>query len=372
MERTSVRERVECLFGMADVRVNGSRPWDIQVNRDDFFYRVLGCGSLGLGESYMAGWWECEALDQFFAKILQAGLADKACCLKNLAGCLLARVYNYQKKSRAFEVGTRHYDLGNDLYRIMLDSRMIYSCAYWRHADTLEEAQEAKLDLVCRKLQLEPGMRLLDIGCGWGGMARWAAEHYGVSVVGVTVSRQQARLASEICQGLPVEILLEDYRSIEGEFDRIVSIGMFEHVGYKNYRTFMQICRRLLRDDGLFLLHTIGGDRSTTRIDPWIEKYIFPNAMLPSASQITTAAEGIFVLEDWHNFGPDYDPTLMAWFANFDAGWETLRSRYDERFYRMWKYYLLACAGSFRCRLNQLWQIVLSPMGVEGGYRAPR
>ncbi len=372
MRNKTLRSRVEALFGAADVRVNGSRPWDIQVRRDKFYSRVLAEGSLGLGESYVDGWWECEALDQFFAKILRSGLDERARTWRTLGACLLARVYNFQRPSRAFEVGERHYDLGNDLYRVMLDRRLIYSCGYWRDAATLDEAQEAKLDLVCRKLHLAPGMRLLDIGCGWGGLAAYAVEKYGVTVVGVTVSREQAKLASEICRGLPVEILLDDYRNIEGEFDRIVSIGMFEHVGYKNYATFMRVCRRLVRDDGLFLLHTIGGNRSVTCIDPWIEKYIFPNAMLPSARQITAASEGLFVLEDWHNFGPDYDKTLMAWFANFHAGWPKLRAKYGERFYRIWKYYLLACAGSFRCRLNQLWQIVFSPMGVEGGYHAPR
>lgn len=254
----------------------------------------------------------------------------------------------------------------------MLDKRMIYSCGYWESASTLDDAQKAKLDLVCRKLDLRPGMRILDIGCGWGGTAQYAAERYKVDVVGITVSQKQATFGKELCHGLPIDIRLQDYRDVEGSFDRILSIGMFEHVGCKNYRTFMRKVRGLLKDNGLFLLQTIGGNKSVTKTDPWIGRYIFPNSMLPSARQICSAIEGIFVLEDWHSFGGDYDRTLMQWFRNFDEGWDRLRKCYDDRFYRMWKYYLLSCAGSFRARSNQLWQLVLSPKGVFGGYRTPR
>jgi cyclopropane-fatty-acyl-phospholipid synthase len=255
----------------------------------------------------------------------------------------------------------------------MLDKRMMYSCGYWKNVTTLDQAQEAKLDLICRKLELKPGMRLLDIGCGWGGMAAYAAEKYGVTVIGITVSKEQVGYAREHCRDLPVTIELQDYRKQEGTFDRIVSIGMFEHVGHKNFQTFMECLRKLLCPDGLALLHTIGSNRTVTVVDKWISRYIFPNSMLPSARQITAAAEGFFVIEDWHNFGIDYDTTLMHWFRNFDSAWEELRGgKYDQRFYRMWKYYLLSCAGSFRARQNQLWQLVLSPMGCVNGYCAPR
>jgi cyclopropane-fatty-acyl-phospholipid synthase len=252
----------------------------------------------------------------------------------------------------------------------MLDKRMIYSCAFWKNASTLDEAQEAKLDMVCRKLELKPGMRVLDIGCGWGGMAQFAAKNYGVEVLGVTISKEQASLARERCQGMPIEIRLQDYRSIDDTFDRILSLGMFEHVGYKNYRTFMNKARNLLKEEGLFLLHTIGSNTSRKTTDCWIQHYIFPNSMIPSAKQIAGSMEGLFVLEDWHNFGADYDKTLMHWFDNFRSSWNALKKNYDERFFRMWKYYLLSCAGTFRARSNQLWQIVLSPKGIPGGYRA--
>jgi cyclopropane-fatty-acyl-phospholipid synthase len=282
------------------------------------------------------------------------------------------RILNRQGPSRAFEVGRRHYDLGNDLFRVMLDRRMMYSCALWETADTLDDAQEAKLDLICRKLRLEPGMRVLDIGCGWGGLARYAAESHGVRATGVTVSERQVESAREACAGLPVEILLQDYREIDGRFDRIVSVGMFEHVGGENYRRYMQVVHRCLEEGGLFLLHTIAGNTSVRTVDPWVRTHIFPNSMLPSAAQISTAAEGLFVLEDWHSLGPHYDRTLMAWHANFLAAWGRLSAAYDERFRRMWCYYLLSSAGAFRARSNQLWQIVLSKGGIRGGYRPVR
>jgi cyclopropane-fatty-acyl-phospholipid synthase len=279
---------------------------------------------------------------------------------------------NLQRRSRAFQIGERHYDIGHDLFSHMLDKRLIYSCGYWKNASTLDEAQEAKLDLVCRKLHLTPGMRVLDIGCGWGGTAKFAAERYGVEVVGVTVSEEQANFAKELCRGSPVEIRLQDYRDVVGTFDRVLSLGMFEHVGPKNYLTFMSIARNSLADTGLFLLHTIGRNRSGSTTDPWLERYIFPNSMLPSARQICGAIEGSFVLEDWHNFGADYDKTLLNWCDKFDENWDALKRHYDQRFYRMWKYYLLSSAGAFRARKSQLWQLVLSPQGVPGGYRSPR
>jgi cyclopropane-fatty-acyl-phospholipid synthase len=368
----TLRDRVEELLGRAGLTVNGDRPWDIQVHDDRFFARVLARGSLGLGESYMDGWWDSGQLDELIARVLRADLKQDVTSWRDALRVLGARLVNLQAPARAFLVGRHHYDIGNDLFRRMLDRRMIYSCGYWKDAETLDEAQEAKLNLVCRKLGLEPGMRVLDIGCGWGGTAKYAAEHFGVSVHGITVSGNQAAYAQEVCRGLDVEIKLEDFRNLQGTFDRVLSLGMFEHVGYKNYRRFMQVVRGLLDQEGLFLLHTIGNLESIARCEPWTERYIFPNSMVPSAAQITRAIEGHFVLEDWHSFGPDYATTLMHWHRNFEEAWPELQDRYDQRFRRMWRYFLLSSAGSFRARKNQLWQIVLSPQGVPGGYRAPR
>lgn len=366
------RAPIERLLSAADIRIGGDRPWDLQVHDDGLYARLLRGGPLAFGESYMDGWWDCEQLDELIDRLVRADAASGVRAGGAALRRFVAALVNLQRPSRAFQVAERHYDIGNDLYRRMLDRRMIYSCGYWPNAATLDEAQEAKLDLACRKLQLRPGMRVLDIGCGWGGMAKFAAERYQVSVVGITVSQEQVKLARDACEGLDVGIRLQDYRGLSGKFDRIVSIGMFEHVGVRNYDRFFRVVRSCLKDDGLFLLHTIGGLRSASTTDPWIGRYIFPNSMLPSAAQISEAVEGKFVIEDWHNFGPDYDRTLMCWLEHFEEHWPELKHRYNERFYRMWRYYLLSCAGSFRARKNQVWQIVLSPRGLPGGYVAPR
>lgn len=373
MKKTNGKQTIQDIFDLADVRINGNRPWDIQVRNLSFYERVLAGGSLALGETYMDGWWDCEALDQFFYKIMDARLDKKVKKSKQVLWAILkAKIMNAQSRSKAYEIGKRHYDIGNDIFSIMLDKGMNYSCGYWNKAGTLDKAQEAKLDLICRKTGLKPGMKVLDIGCGWGGFAKYAAEKYDVRVLGITVSREQVEFARKFCKGLPVEIELQDYRKLKKEFDRIISIGMFEHVGPRNYRTYMKVVHRCLTSDGLFLLHTIAGNSSVSSTDPWINKYIFPNSMLPSPNQITSAAEGVFVLEDWHSFGQYYDKTLMTWYGNFTKNWDKIKDTYDQRFYRMWTYYLLSCAGSFRSRRNQLWQIVFSKKGIQGGYQSIR
>jgi cyclopropane-fatty-acyl-phospholipid synthase len=354
------------LFSSAGISVNGENPFDIQVHNEKFYKRVLKETALGLGESYVDGWWECQALDQCFDRILRAKLNEKVKGDWKIAWHFLRpKLFNLQKLSRSFRVGQQHYDIGNDLYQAMLDKRMLYTCGYWKEADDLDKAQEDKLDLVCRKIGLEPGMKVLELGCGWGSFAKYAAENYGVEVTAVTVSERQVELGSELCKGLPVKIMLEDYRNVSGKYDRVISIGIMEHVGYKNYRTYMEVTDRCLDDDGIAFFHTIGGNVSTTITNAWTNKYIFPNGMIPSISQLGKAMEDLFVMEDWHNFGPDYDKTLMAWHSNFEAAWLNLKEKYGERFYRMWRYYLLSSAGSFRSRLNQIWQVVITKPGRE-------
>lgn len=360
------------MLNRAGITINGPAPSDIQVKNPLFFKRVLQEGSLGLGESYMDGWWECERLDIFFQKVLRAGLEDQLPHhLKDTLRIASARIFNLQSKKRAWIVGKEHYDLGNDLFTRMLDPYMQYSCAYWKDAQTLEQAQEAKLDLICRKLQLAPGMRVLDIGCGWGGLAYYMAKNYGVSVEGVTISAEQQKLAQQRCEGLDVKILLQDYRDLNEQFDRIVSVGMFEHVGPKNYATYFDVVDRNLKPDGLFLLHTIGSKKTDDNVDPWINKYIFPNGCLPSVRHIAIASEPHFVMEDWHNIGADYDTTLMAWQTRFLQSWPEIADNYSERFKRMFIYYLNACAGAFRARDIHLWQVVFS-RGISGGLRVAR
>ncbi|HEX2209798.1 MAG TPA: cyclopropane fatty acyl phospholipid synthase [Longimicrobium sp.] len=349
------------LLGQAGITIDGSAPHDITVHDRRFYRRVARDGSLGLGESYMDGWWDCPAIDQMIARIHRANLP--ASIRRNwrlLLTALQARLLNLQSVRRAFEVGRRHYDIGNDLYRAMLDRRMVYTCAYWNGAKTLEQAQEAKLELICRKLGLRPGMRVLELGCGWGSFARYAAENYGVEVTGYTVSEEQVAMGREVCAGLPVELRLDDYRNARGTYDRVLSIGIMEHVGPRNYRTYMEVVDRCLAPGGCSLIHTIGGNLSEAASDPWTHRYIFPNGRVPSVAQLSRAMEGLFTFQDLHAFGPHYDPTLMAWYRNFVEAWPALRDKYGDRFYRLWSYYLLMSAAAFRTGYLTLFQIVMS------------
>ncbi|CAB1221615.1 cyclopropane fatty acyl phospholipid synthase [Acinetobacter bouvetii] len=368
-----LKELIESLLNEASIVINGDQLHDIQIHNPQFYSRIIQEGSLGLGDSYMDGWWDCERLDIFFHKILRAQLDKKVPNnLKNIIRIAIARFRNFQSKKRAWMVGEEHYDLGNDLFSLMLDPYMQYSCAYWKDAENLEQAQQHKLDLICRKLDLKPGMKVLDIGCGWGGLAEYAAKNYQVSVTGITISKEQQKLAMERCQSLDVNILLTDYRDIYHQFDRVVSIGMFEHVGPKNYETYFNVVKGNLKQDGLFLLHTIGSNSTMLNADAWTSKYIFPNGCLPSIENIAHHSSGKFVMEDWHNFGADYDLTLSAWYERFNEIWPQIESNYSERFKRMFSYYLNACAGAFRARDLQLWQIVFSPEGRHGGVQVPR
>lgn len=361
------------LLKQAGVTVNGQNPWDMLIYNENLYRRILSQGSLGLGEAYMDGWWECPRLDEFFFKALRADLKEKVQFnWTTIKVYLTAKLCNLQTKRGSQKIAKQHYDLSTKLYLSFLDPYNQYTCGYFRDTGDLNVAQEQKLDLICKKLQLKKEDRVLDIGCGWGGFAKYAAEHYGCSVTGITISKEQAAYAGEFTKGLPVTIKGIDYRHLDGEYDKILICGMIEHVGYKNYRKIFEIVRRCLAGDGLFLLHTIGNNKSTVGVDPWIEKYIFPNSMLPSLKQLTSAAEDLFVLEDLHNFGKYYDLTLMAWFKNFDANWPKFKEQYGERFYRMWKYYLLSCAGLFRARYAQLWQMVFSKKGLLGGYKLIR
>ncbi|MCB1746069.1 MAG: cyclopropane fatty acyl phospholipid synthase [Gammaproteobacteria bacterium] len=359
------------LLAAADIRVGGDRPWDMQVHDARLWRRLLLGGTVGLGEAYVDGWWDAARVDAFVAHAVAAHLDERIPDLPKRLAALGAAWRNLQDRVRARRVAEIHYDLDHEMYRAMLGESMVYTCGYWAGADDLEQAQADKLELVCRKLDLRPGMRVLDIGCGWGGFARHAAAHHGVEVVGVTISRSQADIARRACAGLPVTIELEDYREVRGRFDRIVSLGMFEHVGRKNYRRFATLLRQCLADDGLALLHTIGRNDDGAGIDPWVTRYIFPNSEIPTIARLAHAFSGLLVMEDWHNFGADYDRTLMAWHRNFAAAWPRFAARFDRRFRRTWTYYLLSFAGVFRARGLQLWQVVLSPHGVPGGYRRP-
>jgi cyclopropane-fatty-acyl-phospholipid synthase len=374
MKNSKLKETVQDILSHADIKIDGDNPWDIKIHDDQFYQQVLAQGSLGLGESYMDGWWDCQKLDEFFFRILDAKLNEK---VKPTFSTFLeftkAKIFNKQSIKRSIKSVEKHYDFRIDLYMSFLDPYNQYTCGYFKETTNLNEAQEKKLDLICNKLQIKEGDKVLDIGCGWGGFAKFSSKKYGCHVTGIGISDEQIKYAKEYCKGLPVEIVKSDYRNFKGEFDKILICGMIEHVGSKNYRKIMEMVHSSLRQEGLFLLHTIGGNKSITNAtDLWTDKYIFPNSMLPSAKQISSSAEGLYVVEDWHNFGAYYDNTLMAWYENFTSNWNKIEKYYDNRFFRMWNFYLLSCAGSFRARKNQLWQIVFSKDGVSGGYKSFR
>lgn len=370
---TKEKATVIKLLSAANIQVDGSKPFDIQVHDDRFYKKALSQRELGIGEAYMDGWWSSKQLDETIARLLSVNIRESLPITPVLIkSVVVGAVANQQKQTRAYKNASAHYDIGNDLYSLMLGKRMIYSCGFWEKAKNLDQAQEAKLDRICKKLYLKKGMTLLDIGCGWGGFSEFAAKNYGVKVTGISPAIEQVKLAKERTKGLSVTIKQQDYREIEGKYDRVVSIGMMEHVGPKNYRLFFEKCNDLLNDNGLMLHHTIGNSRSTNAVDPWTNKYIFPGGVLPSLAQIAKATERLLVVEDLENFGPDYDKTLMAWHSNFVNNYPKLKDKYDERFYRMWEYYLLSCAGGFRSRRIELWQIVMNKMIPSESYRGYR
>jgi len=359
------RYMIEEMLTPVGITVNGNSPWDIRIKDERTFSSVLRNKNLGLGEAYMEGWWDCKRLDEFFCKIIKAGLDEKVKGgYQSLLYNLFAILFNLQSQVRSLMVADCHYNLGNELFMSFLDPYKQYSCAYFDGTSDLNEAQIKKMELICKKINLKREDHVLDIGCGWGGLAKYIAECYGCRVTAVNIATEQIHYAETFCTGLPVDVQACDYRNLHGTFDKIISVGMFEHVGQKNYKAFMQTVHRCLKDNGVFLLHTIGGNNSEIKCDPWINKYIFPNGMLPSVAQIGRAAEGLFVMEDWHNLGPHYEKTLMAWHDNFQKAWNDLQKEYDEKFKRMWEYYLLSCAGAFRARCIQLWQIVFTKNGA--------
>lgn len=358
------------------IEIDGGRPWDIKVNRERFYRRALR-GSLGIGESYMDGDWDCQALDQLFRRVLSAGrwhspLLRAARALK----VLQARVSNLQTRMRSLAVAEQHYDLDQRMYGLFLGPWNQYTCCFFDGSDDLERAERTKLEMLCDKLELRSRHRVLDIGCGWGGFAKYAALTRGCEVTGISLSAEQVDYARDDTRGLPVEILQMDYRDLPASglapFDRITIVGMIEHVGYKNYRTLMQVVHRMLKHDGLLLLHTIGNCEETVVADPWIERYIFRNSMIPSMGQLVRAVEGLFVVEDWENYGRDYVRTLRAWYENFNRNWPQIRAldglrRFDERFRRMWNYYLQSSEAAFATEQLHLWQLVMSRRGSGRG-----
>jgi len=366
------------LLKEADIHINGDRAGDISIYNNQLPERIFREGSLGIGESYMDKWWDSTKLDITLTKAHRADLDKKI--LKHwriwpvLFSTMIENIITNPQKKKAFEIGKKHYDVGNELYSRMLDKRMVYSCGYWKSARTLDKAQEAKLELCCKKLGLKKGDKVLDIGCGWGSFLFYAEKRYKIKGVGLTVSKEQKKHCDSIDRK-NITVLLTDYRTMHEKFDHIISIGMFEHVGWKNYPSYMSVVDRCLKPGGKFLLHTIGQDKASISVNPWIHKYIFPHGHLPALRQIKNAAQGKLHIWDVHEIGKDYDPTLMSWFANFDKHWKEIRKKhpkYDEKFYRMWKFYLLSCAAGFRTEKLRVWQILLSKENKPARYKIVR
>ncbi|MGA8164778.1 MAG: cyclopropane fatty acyl phospholipid synthase [Waddliaceae bacterium] len=363
----------------ANVKINGPNPWDIQVLDERFYKRLFLAQTLGVGESYMDGWWSCDRLDELSFRIQRHLNQDRFLyVLLNFYQNIGHFFINKQTKLRSLAVAEQHYNLNNSLYHAMLGETMAYTCGYWKQATDLSSAQLAKYDVICRKAQLKSGEKVLELGCGWGGFAKYAAENYGATVDAVNIAREQIHYAQTLCRGLPIRLHTCDYRDVDFynphriQYDKVISIGLCEHVGHKNYGRFLGLVRNQLKEDGLFLLHTIGKNVTTAVTDRWVQKYIFPGGMLPTLKLLSQASEKHFVIEDMHNFGADYDKTLMAWHHNFERAWPNFNDQFDERFYRMWSYYLLGSAGAFRARTMQLWQLILSPKGKLNGYMSLR
>lgn len=360
------------ILDAAEIPLNGSVPYGIQVLNEKLWDRIVSQQHLGLAEAYMDGWWECDAIDEFVTKLLNIDVLSFLRPTPALyAHWIKSKFINRQTKSRAAINAKHHYNIGNELYSRMLDTEMVYSSAYWKSANNLESAQRDKLDLICRKLKLQSGMKILDIGSGWGGFLRHAAKNYGIVGVGISPAENQINFARTHSRGLPIEFKQMDYRNLSGKYDRVVSVGMMEHVGPKNLKTFFNKCNELLAPGGLMLHHTISSNYSKHVTDQFFDKYIFPGGVIPSLAQIALAQEKLFIIEDVHNFGPYYDLTLMEWHKRINNSWYQI-PQYNERFRRMWRYYLLSSAAGFRSRNLQLLQLVFSRSDSKYIYEAVR
>lgn len=347
----------------------------LQVVDKSAWYDIITKQNLGIAESYMHGKVEID-LVPFFTTLLNGtaiGTRRKETSFVHVIDALnapmqlSARLFNQQTRERSTRVTKQHYDAGNDLYEVMLGPSMSYTCAYWRNANNLDEAQTAKFDLVRRKLELRPGMKVVDLGMGWGTAAAYMHQHGNVDVTGVSLSEEQVKWAQAHLVKPGLRFIFSDYRDhcddpeYAGAYDRVYSIGMLEHVGFHNHWSFFKCIKKLLKPDGLAVVHTIGEPDPVPVMDPFLDTYIFPGAVIPALSGLTSAFENDFILEDFQNFGHDYSKTLAAWHINAQKFFEKNPGAYSQEFQRMWNYYLKICEVLFDLRINQLWHFVLSP-----------
>jgi cyclopropane-fatty-acyl-phospholipid synthase len=357
------KKAVERILSTVDVRIGGSRPFDMQVHSDLFYKRVLLEGSVGLGESYMDGLWDCADLEELVFRFVESGIERRFRLLPGFVTMnALGHLVNRQPRSLG-ERTSRHYNTDNDLFASFLGKYKNYSCAFYEEGDDLDTAQLKKMDLICDELCLRPGENVLDIGGGWGEIAKHMASR-GCRITSINIADEQMRAAREHCKGASVDVVKCDYRDVAGTFDKIAIIAMMSHVGHKNHRPLFETVHRHLAPDGLVFVDTVGSAVSLQNGNPWIDKYIFPGIVFPSIQQISRAVEGLFVIEAVRNFGASYVKTLRAWNANLRRAWPRLSHRHDERTRRMFEFFFLTVAGFFRARDFQNWYVVLSPEGT--------
>jgi cyclopropane-fatty-acyl-phospholipid synthase len=367
----AVRKLVE-VAGVPDTVFN-----HLNVSDDSVWYDIITKANLGIAEGYMHGKIDVDPLPLFLSLLNDTSIGTRRKEKFDVLGMVIGAIeaptqmmgwlFNLQTKELSSRVTKQHYDAGNDLYEVMLGPSMSYTCAYWKDAENLDQAQEAKFNLIMRKLELQPGMKVADLGMGWGTAAAYMHKHGKVNVTGVSLSEKQVEWAQNNLVKDGLRFIWSDYREhcedpdIVGTYDRIYSIGMFEHIGPKNYEPFFKCIKALLKPDGLAVVHTIGEPDFVAASDQFLEKYIFPGAVIPTLPMATKAFEHHFILEDFQNFGHDYSKTLAAWHVNSLKFFRENPNAYSPEFQRMWEYYLKMCEALFELRINQLWHFVLSP-----------
>jgi len=342
---------LDSILSRAGVSINGNQPWDITVIDNRFYGHVLANGSLGLGESYMRQYWSTQDLEELFYRLVSSGMEEVG---NRIPGRIISRIFsrglNRQTTHKSKKNAEHHYNLGNSLFFNFLGKYKNYSCGYYKEAETLDEAQLAKLHRLCELLELKKGDRLLDVGGGWGEFAKFAADNYGCHVTSINIAEEQIKHARQYCRDANVDIVKCDYRNMTGSFNKIAVIAMFTHVGHKNYRQFMETMSRILEPGGKMIMETVGGHRSKTRCEPWTDKYIFPGGLIPSLDQIDQSIKGLFLRDSLEEFGDDYVLTLREWHSNFKRAWPKLSEEYSNSMRLMFEYFFLSVAGDFRAK----------------------
>lgn len=350
------------LLREANIEPNGASPWDPQIKDERFYRTVLLRGSVGLGDAYLNGWWECADISGFILRIIKSGIHLRVPRVDIFLRRLRFGLIDAQNRIRSKRVAELHYDEDPYIFEVMLGSTNSYTCARWKGVITLDAAQQQKMDLLCKKAGLSSGMTVLDIGSGWGGFLAYAAERYQVRGIGLTISKTQLDYARKRYGNLPVEFRLQDYRDFVGGVDAVVSICVIEHVGSDHYREYFQKVRETLtREDGFFAMQCILACDTQARMDPWTEKHIFPNGILPTLERIENAVEGILHIVDREFFRDDYVRTFSAWYENLVRNKNAIIARCGVRYFRKYEYYLCLYIAGFGSGRIDVGQFVLSP-----------